>query len=84
MLGFVVDGRSLICEVGPGTMEQDVIVGVRMRVRFRIVEGLGGPILEHSLQTSLPGGVLGRVLSFFLRPRLRAMQRVTLRNLVRV
>ncbi len=84
MLGFRVAGRADITGVAPEGMEQDVIVGIRMKVRYEIVEGEeGGSLLTHRLEVDLPRGVSGRVLSAFLKYRLRRMQRMLLANLER-
>lgn len=81
MLGFDVAAHATITEASRSAMEQDVVVGVRMRVRYRLSAAPGGCVLEHRIETDLPRGLSGRVLSLFLRPRLRRMQRRMLDNL---
>ncbi|MGH2821325.1 MAG: SRPBCC family protein [Actinomycetota bacterium] len=82
MLGFVVAGRSTAVEVGPDRFEEDVVVGVRMRIRYEVAPTPGGCELIQVLTADLPEGVAGRVLSFLLRRRLERMQAEALENLV--
>jgi hypothetical protein len=82
MLGFVVHGHSTALEAGARSFDQDVIVGIRMRVRYDVQPGGGGSLITHRLTADLPRGLWGRVLSLFLRGRLRRLQKNTLRNLV--
>lgn len=81
LLGFDVHGRSLTIASDPAHFEQDVVVGVRMRVRYSIDPREGGCVLTHRLQAELPGGVAGRLLSALLSRRLRKMQADLLRRL---
>jgi hypothetical protein len=81
MLGFHVDGHSTTIEAGDDHFEQDVIVGVRMRIRYEVVASRDGSELTHRLFCDLPGGPLGRVLSFFLRRRLQKLQESALERL---
>ena len=81
MLGFEVAGRATIDHVDERTVEHDVIVGIRMRVSYDVTRGDNGTTVTHRLSTELPSGLLGRMLSVFLKPRLRAMQRELLDNL---
>jgi hypothetical protein len=81
LLGFEVDGASTAIEVEDSSYEQDVIVGVRMRVRYEISPSLNGAVVKHSLLSELPAGLSGRVLSFFLTRRLKRMQRDLLEGL---
>jgi hypothetical protein len=74
LLGFDVHGRSLTISSEPSAFEQDVVVGVRMHVRYSIEEGSTGCRVTHELKADLPGGLSGRVLSFLLARRLRKMQ----------
>jgi len=83
MLGFNVQGHSTATEVGPDTFVEDVIVGVRMRVTYTTAASAEGATVTQSLVSDLPTGLWGRVLSFFLRSRLRRMQRAALDELVR-
>ena len=81
MLGFEVHGHSTATDVGPGCFEEDVVVGVRMRIRYDLAPTDDGVVITHRLSAQLPGGPSGRVLSFFLRRRLRHLQRVALDRL---
>lgn len=74
LLGFDVHGRSLTISSEPRAYEQDVVVGVRMHVRYSIEEEPAGCRVSHELTAELPGGLSGRVLSFLLARRLRKMQ----------
>ena len=82
MLGFEVDGQTIISHAGDESFQQDVVVGVGMRIEYRLREVAGGVEITHRLTSDLPSGPAGRVLSFFLRRRLRRMQRELLRALV--
>ncbi|HWL64953.1 MAG TPA: SRPBCC family protein [Actinomycetota bacterium] len=83
MLGFDVDGRSTTVGIDAHDFEEDVIVGVRMRVSYRVEPSDQGSIVTRKLVAELPGGFAGRVLSLLLRPRLRAMQKEVLDALAR-
>jgi Polyketide cyclase / dehydrase and lipid transport len=81
MLGFDVDGRAQIRALEPNAVEHEVVVGIHMRVRYEVAPAEGGTVLHHHLIADLPGGVCGRILSVFLRRRLKWMQQVALDNL---
>lgn len=81
MLGFVVHGRSTVVAVDERSFDEDVIVGVRMRIRFEVSERDGVTVIKHRLTSVMPRGPMGRVLSFFLRKRLVRMQETALRQL---
>lgn len=81
MLGFDVAAHSTVTEASRSIVAQDVVVGVRMRVRYLLSAAPGGCVLEHRIESDLPRGLSGRVLSMFLRPRLRRMQLRMLDNL---
>jgi hypothetical protein len=81
MLGFDVHGRAEMRTVEQNTVEHDVVVGIHMRVRYDVEPADGGAVLHHHLVADLPGGFWGRILSLFLRRRLRWMQRMALDNL---
>jgi Polyketide cyclase / dehydrase and lipid transport len=81
LLGFEVDGSSTAIEIEDSSYEQDVIVGVKMRVRYEISPSSNGAVVKHRLASDLPAGVSGRVLSFFLTRRLKKMQRDLLEGL---
>jgi hypothetical protein len=83
MLGFRVEGRATTTDLGPGHYEEDVVVGVRMRIRFEIIPDEHGVVVRNTLEAPLPGGFAGKILSVFLRRRLRRMQAESLRNLCR-
>jgi hypothetical protein len=83
MLGFRVEGRATTTDLGPGHYEEDVVVGVRMRMRFEIIPDEHGVVVRNTLEAPLPGGFAGKILSVFLRRRLRRMQAESLRNLCR-
>jgi hypothetical protein len=83
MLGFLVEGRATTTGLGPRHYEEDVVVGVRMKIRFDITPSTDGVLVKHTLEAPLPSGIAGRVLSAFLRRRLRRMQRDSLENLCR-
>lgn len=82
LLGFEVEGRSTALEVAADAFEEDVIVGVRMRVRYEVARNGRGAQVSHHLETKLPRGAAGRVLAFLLKWRLRRMQRRLLDDLV--
>jgi hypothetical protein len=83
MLGFRVEGKGTTTDLGPDRYEEDVVVGVRMRMRFEIVPSEGGVVVRHTLQAPLPAGFAGKILSIFLKRRLRRMQAESLRELCR-
>jgi hypothetical protein len=82
LLGFVVDGRSTTIAANEKSYEEDVIVGVKMKVRYDVEEVPGGSRVTRHLIAYLPSGFSGRVLSFFLKRRLRSMQVGVLESLV--
>jgi hypothetical protein len=82
MLGFVgVQGRSAAVDVGDNCFEEDVVVGIGMRVRYEVEADGEGAIVTHSLESDLPTGVAGRLLSLVLRKRLKRLQRTALERL---
>lgn len=81
MLGFAVGGRADVVTAGDDVVEHDVIVGVRMKVRYTLARAGDGWLLTHRLTADLPRGLSGRVLSVFLKRRLRRMQERLLRDL---
>ena len=82
MLGFHVEGRSRAVEVTEDVFEEDVVVGVAMRVRYEVYPEAGGCRVVHRLESQMPAGLTGRVLAFFLRGRLRRMQKSAVERLV--
>ena len=82
MLGFHVQGRSRAVEVEEDVFEEDVVVGVAMRVRYEVHPEGNGCRVVHRLESEMPRGLSGRLLSLFLRGRLRRMQRTAVERLV--
>lgn len=74
LLGFEVEGHSTSLEVTSDAFEEDVVVGVRMRVRYSVEPEGEGARVTHRLVSDLPAGPAGWLLSLFLRHRLRRMQ----------
>ena len=84
MLGFRVEGSSKSVAVSSDAYEEDVIVGVRMRIRYEVGrDDAGNTVVTRTLSTLLPGGLAGRALSFFLKRRLTRMQDGVVEELVR-
>lgn len=75
MMGFDVDGQSVARSVTGDSYEQTAVVGVGMRITYSLLETSEGVRVTHRLESQLPSGMWGRVLSFFLKKRLRKMQR---------
>lgn len=82
LLGFTIAGRSSTIKATGSTFVEDVFVGVHMRIEYEFEETANGTVITRRLTASLPGGFSGRVLSFFLKRRLRAMQKGLLKALV--
>ncbi|MGH2753848.1 MAG: SRPBCC family protein [Actinomycetota bacterium] len=82
LLGFVVSGRSSTVTATGSRFVEDVIVGVHMRVEYELRETAQGTRVTRRLTAALPGGFSGRVLSFLLKRRLKAMQKGVLEGLV--
>lgn len=84
MLGFRVEGHSKSVAVADDAYEEDVIVGVRMRILYEVSrDDAGNTVVTRKLTALLPGGIAGRVLSVFLRRRLTRMQNGVVEELVR-
>jgi hypothetical protein len=82
MLGFAgVQGRSSAVDVGESHFEEDVVVGIGMRIRYEVDSDGNGALVTHRLESDLPTGFSGRLLSFLLRKRLRRLQRTALERL---
>lgn len=75
LLGFDVTGRSTTRKVSSVAAEQDVVVGVRMRVTYSVTPGPKGSTITHRMEADLPSGIAGSVLSLLLGWRLKRMQR---------
>ena len=74
LLGFDVHGRSLTLTSDDQVFEQDVVVGVRMRVHYSVAAKDPGSVVTHRLTAELPGGLAGTLLSVLLSRRLKKMQ----------
>ena len=82
MLGFTgVEGRCAVVDAGDDFFEEDVVVGVGMRIRYEVKSDGTGSTVVHRLEADLPTGFSGRVLSFLLRRRLKRLQRTALERL---
>lgn len=81
LLGFDVRGKTTATSVSEHVFEEDVIVGVRMRIVYRTDPRSDGSVLTHHLKADLPTGIAGTVLSWLLAWRLRKMQSVLLERL---
>lgn len=81
LLGFEVQGRSDATQVTEDVFVEDVIVGVRMVVTYRVRRSSGGTIVTRQLEADLPRGVAGGVLAVLLKKRLHHMQKRLLRDL---
>ena len=80
-MGFDVRGRSAVVDVDDRVFFEDVIVGVRMRIRYTVTPDGSGSVIGHHMEADLPAGPLGRLLSVFLARRLRKMQSELLEKL---
>lgn len=74
LLGFDVQGTSLTTAAEEKEFVEDVVVGVRMRVFYRVEESEQGSLVTRRLEADMPTGFSGRILAVFLRWRLRRMQ----------
>ena len=81
LLGFDVRGKSTAHVVTPEVFDEDVIVGVRMRVTYSAAPGPHGTVVTHRMKADLPAGLAGTVLSWLLTWRLRKMQVTLLERL---
>lgn len=81
MMGFDVNGQSVALAVTEDSYEQNAVVGVGMHITYSVEQTPHGTTVTHRLSSRLPAGSLGRVLSFFLKRRLRKMQKELLRAL---
>ncbi len=75
LLGFDVTGHSSILRASADVLEEEVVVGVRMRVTYSVTPAPGGSVITHRIEADLPTGLAGSLLSLLLRLRLRKMQR---------
>lgn len=84
MLGFRVEGHSKSVAVTADAYEEDVVVGVRMRILYEVArDGGGNTVVTRRLSALLPAGFAGRILAFFLKRRLTRMQTGVVEELVR-
>jgi hypothetical protein len=74
LLGFTVGGTSLTTSADEKEFVEDVVVGVRMRVIYRVEELEQGSLVTRRLAADMPTGFSGRILAVLLRWRLRRMQ----------
>jgi hypothetical protein len=74
LLGFDVDGRSDALYVGDSRFEEEVIVGVRMRITYEVRPTPTGSVITHRMDADLPTGIAGSLLSLMLGWRLKRMQ----------
>lgn len=81
LIGFHVEGVSRAVEVDGGNFVEDVIVGVRMRVRYRVERDGDETVIRRRIETRLPGGALGSLLTRVLKGKLRRMQKRLLEEL---
>ena len=75
MIGFQVEGRSTTLELSDRTIVEHAIVGVGMRIRYRVEATDSGTRIVRTLDATLPGGLLGKPVAWALRWRLRKMQK---------
>lgn len=83
LLGFDVTGRSTTLTASESSFEEDVVVGVRMRVTYSVTPSASGSIITHRMEADLPTGIAGSLLSLLLGRRLKKMQRDLLAALSR-
>ena len=81
LLGFDVRGKTTITGATEQQFDEDVIVGVRMRISYRAEPRGDKTVVTHRMTADLPAGLAGTVLSWLLAWRLRKMQSLLLRRL---
>lgn len=74
MLGFNVRGQAVAQRSTERAFSHFVVVGVGMTVSYEVEETSAGVEVTHRIESDLPTGLLGTLLSFFLKRRLRRMQ----------
>lgn len=82
LLGFHVVGSSHLTSVDGSSLSEDVVVGVRMRIHYDVSDAGDERVVTRRIEATLPRGLSGRVLTFFLRRRLIRMQEKLLDDLV--
>ena len=75
MIGFHVEGRSKTVELSDHELVEHAIVGVGMRISYRIEPTDSGTRIVRTLDAILPGGLLGTPVAWILRRRLKKMQK---------
>ncbi|MDQ4065726.1 MAG: SRPBCC family protein [Actinomycetota bacterium] len=75
MIGFQVEGRSRTVDVSDRSLVEHAIVGVGMRITYRVERSGSGTRIVRTLDAILPGGLLGKPVAWALRRRLRKMQK---------
>lgn len=75
MAGFLVEGRSATLEASDTHLIEHAIVGVGMRITYRVERTASGSRIIRTLDSMLPGGVLGTPIAWMLRWRLKKMQK---------
>jgi hypothetical protein len=84
LLGFGVAGQAAIEEVRRRSFTEDVLVGVRMKVSYELLDDARGCKVRATVVTEAPTGLSGRILGLLLRRRLRSMQSTALERLARL
>lgn len=82
LLGFHVVGSSHLTSVDEASLSEDVVVGVRMRIHYDVSDSGAERVVTRRIEATLPRGLSGRVLTFFLKRRLIRMQEKLLDDLV--
>lgn len=82
LLGFSVSGRSAVTSIDGNVFAEDVMVGVRMRIVYRVEQTPTGATVTQRIEATLPRGPAGSLLNVLMRWRLRRMQKEALRRLV--
>lgn len=75
MSGFLVEGRSATLEASGNQLVEHAIVGVGMRITYRVEPTGSGTRIVRTLDATLPGGLLGTPIAWMLRWRLKKMQK---------
>jgi Polyketide cyclase / dehydrase and lipid transport len=81
LVGFQVKGKSDAQIVDQEVFMEDVIVGVRMVITYEVRRTDEGTRITRTIETDLPSGILGSLLSVALRAKLRKMQKQLLKDL---
>lgn len=81
IIGFDVEGVSRALEVEGTKFVEDVTVGVRMRVTYRVERVGDETVISRRMETRLPSGPLGWLLTRVLKGKLKRMQKSLLEKL---